>query len=292
DIKISARDQWAGLDGAPRTIYLTAHAPLGKKDYKTTATSFSTPGENPRGRSYWENYTASQAHHGIGLAVLNDQTGLYNRFSANISYAYHIGLSPRTNLSAGFAGGISRIGYDRSKATPADPNDPAILNGSTVISRIRPDLTAGVWLYSGEYFAGISAQQVIPQKVAFGEDVPGFSLVPHLFATAGYRFLLNDDINALPSVMVKYIPSTPATPQFDVNVKLQYRDFLWAGGSYRLEDGYAAMVGLNVANAVNVGYSYDFTRTALNTVSRGTHEIIIGFLIGNRYGDTCPRNVW
>ncbi|HEX6333331.1 MAG TPA: type IX secretion system membrane protein PorP/SprF, partial [Flavisolibacter sp.] len=54
DIKISARDQWVGLDGAPRTIYLTAHAPLGKNDYKTTATSFSTPGENPRGRSYWE----------------------------------------------------------------------------------------------------------------------------------------------------------------------------------------------------------------------------------------------
>src|SRR5437868_15533041 len=55
DIKASARDQWVGLNGAPRTMYLTVHMPVGKKDLKTTATSFSMPGENPRGNAYWEN---------------------------------------------------------------------------------------------------------------------------------------------------------------------------------------------------------------------------------------------
>ncbi|HWJ89734.1 MAG TPA: type IX secretion system membrane protein PorP/SprF, partial [Flavisolibacter sp.] len=75
-------------------------------------------------------------------------------------------------------------------------------------------------------------------------------------------------------------------------IKFQYRDIFWMGGSYRFENGYAAMLGLNAGNTFNVGYAYDFTRTALNTASRGTHEVIIGFLIGNRYGDTCPRNVW
>src|SRR5215204_7024395 len=52
DVKISGRDQWAGLQGAPRTMYLSIHAPLGKKDYKTSATSYQVPGENPRGTSY------------------------------------------------------------------------------------------------------------------------------------------------------------------------------------------------------------------------------------------------
>jgi len=92
--------------------------------------------------------------------------------------------------------------------------------------------------------------------------------------------------------MVKYIAGSPVAPQFDINVKLQYQDVLWIGGSYRLQDGYAAMVGVNVGNTFNVGYSYDLTTTKLNTVSRGTHEIVLGFLIGNRYNDTCPRNVW
>jgi hypothetical protein len=77
-----------------------------------------------------------------------------------------------------------------------------------------------------------------------------------------------------------------------LNVKLQYRDLVWLGGSYRQFDGYAAMLGVNVANTFNVGYSYDFTKTDINTYTRGTHELVLGFIIGNRYGDTCPRNVW
>ena len=57
-------------------------------------------------------------------------------------------------------------------------------------------------------------------------------------------------------------------------------------------NGYAAMVGLNAGNTFNIGYAFDFTTTQINTVSRGTHEIVIGFLLGNNYGDACPRNVW
>src|SRR5690349_7809688 len=106
DLNLSVRDQWVGLEGAPRTMYLTIHSPIGKKDYKTNSTSYHMEGENPRGNSYWENYTASEPHHGVGFSMISDKTGLYNRFSANLSYAYHVGLSPRTNMSAGFSGGI------------------------------------------------------------------------------------------------------------------------------------------------------------------------------------------
>lgn len=291
DVKLSNRDQWVGLSGAPRTMYFTAHAPIGKRDYKTSATSYNMPGENPRGKAYWQNYTASEPHHGIGVSVVNDVTGLYNRFSANLSYAYHIGLSPRTNMAAGFAGGIMKISRDATKSTYSngDPSDPA---QGTVddIFKIRPDLSAGVWIYSANYFVGVSAQQIIPQKISFVDDTLGFKIVPHLFATAGVRLLVNDDINAIPSVLIKYI--SPLDPQFDANIKFQYRDLVWIGGSYRFKDGYAGMVGLHVGNTFNVGYAYDFTTSKLRTVSRGTHEVVVGFLLGNRYGDTCPRNVW
>lgn len=291
DLKISSRDQWVGLNGAPRTMYLTFQTPVGKKDYKTSATSFQVPGENPRGKNYWENYTASEPHHGVGFSIVNDVTGLYNRFSANVSYAYHVGLSPTTNISAGFAGGIMKIGRDASRSTYGnnDPTDPA---QGTVddIYKIRPDLSAGIWMYSAKYFFGLSAQQIIPQKVSFVDDTLGFKIVPHLFATAGYRFLVNDDINAIPSIMVKYI--SPLNPQVDMNVKFQFRDLFWAGGSYRFKYGYAGILGLNAGNTFNIGYAYDYTTTNLRTVSRGTHEIIIGFLLGNRYHDSCPRNIW
>jgi len=297
DIKVSARDQWVGLTGAPKTSYFTIHAPIGKKDYRTSATSYAIPGENPRGKYYWENYTAAEPHHGIGLSVINDKTGSYNRFTSTVSYAYHIGLNPTTNLSAGFAAGISKVSIDRSMHQFGDDGgvlDP--VTGSSLsgeLFKVRPDLSAGLYLYSRDYFIGLAAQQVIPQKLQFVDDVAFATkgkLIPHVFLNAGYRFLLTDDVNAVPSLMVKYINgSSKNNIQPEANVKFQYRDLFWVGGSYRYQDGYAAMLGLNVGNTFNVGYAYDFTTTNLNTVSRGTHELMIGFLLGNKYSEACPR---
>ena len=297
DLKVSARDQWVGLAGAPKTSYFTVHAPLGKKDYRTSATSYSIPGENPRGKYYWENYTAAEPHHGLGASIINDRTGSYNRFTSTVSYSYHLGLSPTTNLAAGFAAGISKISIDRTKHQYGedggfvDPATGSALSGE--LFKIRPDMSAGLYLYSRDYFIGLSAQQVVPQKMQFVDDAAFATtgkLIPHIFLTMGYRFLLTDDINAIPSLMVKYInASSKNNIQPEANVKFQYRDLFWVGGSYRYQDGYAAMLGLNVGNTFNIGYAYDFTTTNLNTVSRGTHELMIGFLLGNKYSEACPR---
>jgi type IX secretion system PorP/SprF family membrane protein len=292
DVKISHRHQWVGIDDAPVTTYATIHAPLGKKDYRTTATSYRVPGENPRGKAYWEEYTAAEPHHGIGLQVINDRT-LINNFSAYATYAYHVGLSPRTSLSAGFGAGFTNVSLNTSKLNFINvPVDPAVYT-SGIINKYRPDFTAGLYLYSADFFVGLSAQQIIPQKLEFAENIvrtKNGKTVPHIFATAGYRALIGEDFNLVPSIMVKYVQ--PRQTQFDVNAKLQYQDLVWVGASYRYKDGFAGMLGMNVSNIINVGYSYDYTTSTLNTFSKGTHEIIVGFMLGNKYGDWCPKNVW
>ena len=290
DVKLSARDQWVGLKGAPKTMYLSVHGPIGKKDFKTTATSFNMDGENPRGKAYWETYTASQPHHGVGLVMMNDKTGNFNRVSVSASYAYHLGLTPRTNLSAGFSAGFYNISraHDKSYYDDGINSDPAEANPDLL--GIKPDMTAGVWLYSADYFAGVSIQQVIPNKNSLQENSsPGAKLLPHFFFTAGYRVYINEDLNAVPSLMVKYVNSSS---QVEGNFKMQYRDVFWLGASYRHQDGFAAMTGVNISNTFNIGYAYDFTTSALKTASRGTHEIMLGFLVGNKYGDWCPRKLW
>ncbi len=293
DVKISHRRQWVGIDGAPVTTYFTIHAPLKKMDYaRETATGFHASGENPRGKAYWHDYEKADPHAGIGLTILNDRTGPLNRFSAYATYAYHIGISSKTSLSAGISAGIKNTSLNASKLSFDVPVDPAV-SGSGYLNRVGADMNAGLWLYSSDYFAGISAQNIIPSKLKIAEDtvrLAGGRQIPHMFLTAGYRFFVNDDITFLPSALVKYVTSTPVS--FDINAKFQYRDFLWVGGSLRYKDSYAGMVGLNISNTINVGYSYDITTSQLNTVSKGSHEIVIGFLLGNRYGDWCPRNLW
>jgi len=293
DIKASHRHQWVGVQDAPVTTYLTLHTPIDKKDYRTTATSFEMDGENPRGQRYWEEYTAAEPHHGIGLQVINDRTGPLNYFSAYVTYAYHIGISARTSLAAGFGAGLTNIKLDADKLNFGTTQvDPAVYT-SGVINTIRPDFMAGVYLYSADYFIGLSAQQIIPQKIDFSNNAiktKNGTIVPHVFATAGYRFLMGENFNFIPSVMVKYI--NPLPTQVDVNAKLQYQNLVWMGASYRHEDGFAAMAGLNISNKLNIGYAYDYTTSGLNIVSKGTHEILVGFILGNKYDDGCPKNVW
>ncbi len=292
DIKASHRLQWVGLQDAPVTTYLTVHGPIGKSDYKTTATSYSVPGENPRGKNYWEEYVPSKPHHGWGVQVINDRTGPLNQFAAYGTYAYHIGLTGSTNLSAGLGLGINNMSLNTDKLQFNTAVDPAVY-GSGILNNINFDMNVGLYLYSGDYFVGVSAQQVMPSKIDFSNNAikkAEGKRVPHLFATAGYRFLIGDNFNFIPSLMVKYIQ--PAPVQVEANGKLQYQDLMWVGASYRHEDGIAAMVGLNVSNTFNVGYSYDYTTSRLNNYTRGTHEIVLGFTIGNKFGSSCPRNVW
>ena len=297
DVKLSYRNQWTGINGAPVTIYLSAHAPIGKKDYRTTATSFEVPGENPRGKSYWQDYTAPEPHHGVGMIVMNDKTGYISRFSAYATYAYHKGLSAKTTLSAGFLGGFSKVSIDRSKIEfgSLDPNDPAIGYANGELKQLKPEVGAGLWLYSANYFAGISVLNIIPGKSKFAANNSYASYFQYqVMASAGYRFFVSDDVSVLPSVMLQFIQ--PYSVQIHSNIKFQYQDKFWVGASYRKSDqlgGFAAMAGINVSNTFNIGYAYDASTTSrLRSYTGNTHEIILGFLINNKYGDTCPRNVW
>ena len=293
DVKLSARNQWVGIDGAPKTFYATIHGPIGKKDYRGSVSSFEMQGGNPRGSEYWANYAAAEPHHGLGFTVVNYQTGYINRSTTYATYAYHQGLTGRTSLAAGFGLGFSSTNINRSKITLANSFDPAIGNNTGDLTKLTPELNAGLWLYSSNYFIGLSAQQIIPIKIKLVDDAAYKStLVPHIFATAGYRLQLGPDISAIPSVMVRYIASTPVS--LDFNTKIQYRDLLWIGGNFRNGDGLAGMVGMNVAQTVNISYSYDLNRGKylLSTMNRGTHEIVLGFTLNNKFGDLCPRNIW
>ncbi len=300
DLKMSVRDQWVGINGAPMTTYMTIQGPIGKKDYRTSSTSFQVPGSNPRGRAYWESYTAAEPHHGIGATIINDRTGNYSFFSASASYAYHLGLNPTTNLAGGFSAGFTKISLDRSKTDfsgAGDPYDPATGNVATgILGKMKPTMSAGLWLYSRDYFIGFSVQQVIPQTIDFVVNNTAIlqksKFVPHLFLTAGYRFMLSDDVNMVPSLMVKYIKGSSFKEfQPEANLKFQFRDLLWMGASYRYEDGFAGMLGLNVSNTFNVSYSYDkqTTNNILSSFNKGTHEVVFGFMLGNKYSENCPR---
>lgn len=297
DVKLSYRNQWAGITGAPVTSYLSIQGPLGKRDFRTSVTSYQMPGENPAGPKAWDEYAVSQSHHGIGLNVINDKAGYINRWSIAASYAYHKPLTVRTSIAAGLNAGVTSVNIDKSKIVwgNLDPNDDAIGINNGEIKKLKPELGVGLWLYSARYFLGVSALNIIPGKTKFvTNDKYGTYYSINYFGTAGYKFAMTDQITVLPSVMVQYWQ--PQLTSIHANVKLQYEDFLWIGGSYRFADlvgGYSGMIGVNISHTFNISYAYEHATTSrLQTFTKGTHEVMLGFLLGNRYKETCPRCAW
>lgn len=297
DLKASYRNQWVGLNGAPKTLYLTINAPLGKTsyDYETPTTVPDLQAKNEGAKQFQMEYTAPPAHSGLGFTILNDKTGPLNRIAAYGSYAYHIPVGRQTSLSFGFSLGVQEITVDASSVDfgQANPVDPAVA-GSGYLDKLEPDVNAGLWLSNKSYFVGLSAQQIIAvpinasnETTSGGVELMTGKLIPHTFLTAGYKILISDDVSLLPSIMLRYVQPLPVG--FDVNAKIQYQDLFWLGFSYRYQGGFAAMLGVNISSTVNLGYSYDYTTTQLNTVSSGTNEIVIGFLWRKNKNKTNPK---
>ncbi|MFI5136595.1 MAG: type IX secretion system membrane protein PorP/SprF [Sphingobacteriales bacterium] len=289
DVKAGYRSQWTGLQGAPVTSYLTIDAPIGDNFIQGDATAFPAEGGiNPSSRLYTQNYMAAEPHHGIGFMIVSDQAGPITQTNIDVTYAYHLGLTDRLNLAVGVAAGLNHINLNTAELTLETPFDPAIANGNN--SQWKPDLSTGIWLYSSDYYFGASVQQLLPENLYFSTNnsYNQSKTVPQYFVTGGVKLFLTDDITLLPSFLVKQISPTPLT--YDVNAKFSFQDKIWIGASYRHGDSFGVLAGVNISSFINIGYSYDITTSALNTVSNGTHEIVISLLLNNRYKVTCPQH--
>lgn len=297
DVKMSYRHQWQGIEGAPRTTYLTVNGPL-----KPIRYSKSTTGTVPRAqkkrksvvREHWKNYKSIQSHAGVGMTVYNDQAGPLNIYSATVAYAYHVGLSPKLSLGMGLSAGVHgyRLNTDALNFGTNNPDDPAV-GAMAAQGKVKPEFNFGVWFYSPFYFLGAAAQNVVSYSSvsASAEQLNVFDgrLVPHYSISAGYKFILNEDYSLLPSMVMRYVPRSPVTA--DVNFKLQYRDFIWTGVTCRTTRTFSFIMGAHVKSKWSLGYSYDFL-SALGASPSGTHEVVVGILLGNKAKVLCPRDFW
>ncbi len=253
DVKFSARAQWIGIEDAPRTLYASIHAPF-NEDINT-------------GR-----------RQGVGGLLVADKAGVTEWVSGLATYAYHLPFTREVKLSMGMGGGFLFRRWDLSGITLRDPLDPQLAVNED--PTIAPVLHAGVWLYSDDFFCGMSSQNLLAFSNGFNR---------HFFATAGYRFAMGEWY-ATPSVMLRYV--RPAPLSFDVNMKMQYADICWLGLSYRKEMGMAAMAGFFISPSLNVSYAYDFKNANVQHLPGNSHEFVLGLRFNNLKRYRSPRVAW
>jgi type IX secretion system PorP/SprF family membrane protein len=246
EAKSNNRYQWIGITDAPRTYILSVNGPT--KNLKM----------------------------GLGGLLFTDIVGPTRRTGIYLSYAYHLKVSEKVKVSLGLTGGLLQFTVDGSKITLRDPSDLVISNG--IQSVLMPDFGAGVYVYSTDkkWYVGASVPQILQNKIKFFDNSTTSlsKLATHFYASAGYKFNLNDDFKIEPSTCIKYVK--PAPLQFDIGLRAIYQEKIWVGGAFRYLDAVSAMVGYVMQENVTFAYSYDFTMTNIKKYSTGTHELMIG----------------
>jgi len=243
------RRQWAGgFNGAePTTFTLSAHS----------------------------NFTFKRTI-GLGLMLFNDKTGPESRTGAQLAYAYHIPLE-RTGehyLALGISANLMQYSLDFSKIETIDA-DPTIMDNE---SKTSFDANFGVFLHGPRYWVGISALQLAQSTYQLGSSIATpleYDSDRHFYGMAGYEFKANDNIDVIPSVLIKYVQDVPL--HFEANVRAMYKKQYWAGVGYRDNDAFNLMLGVQFDNGLNIGYAYDIITSGISAASNGSHEIVIGY---------------
>ncbi|PRY06743.1 type IX secretion system PorP/SprF family membrane protein [Pontibacter ummariensis] len=288
DVRSGFRSQWVGLEGAPTTFYTSVHTALNKNDrnvpqFGRKGTGRSAAAANRNNRFY------VRPHHGLGAIALVDKSGLLSSLSFNLNYAYHLPLTANLNLSGGVSAGILRQRINRKGVDVLRPDDPFLTEETSNLNKL--DLGLGLWLYSRDFYVGVSGMQLIKSIQDTGSDGrPRAELQPHYYTTAGIRFTVTDKLTISPSVMAKM--AAGGLSAVDLNAKATYNKQFWLGASYRQHDAVAAMVGVYVNHFIDVSYSHDFTTSDLNRVSANSHEVVVGIKLNNPQKTVCPQWVW
>ncbi len=240
---LSYRTQMVGLPGAPITDYFNLHAPIQKK------------------------------HLGVGIKVVNDQTGPIKTLTATGTISYHLGFAGG-KLSFGLEGGMVNRSVDFSKLISHDPNDPLALN--TVAAVTVPDLNFGFWYQRKQFYFGFSDYNMTQSHLDYTPKSQAQEYSNQYFLL-GWIWDLGGKWDLEPSTLYKHVAGAPS--QFDINCYLNFDQKFGVGGSYRTGDGVYFLAKYSITPSIRLAYSYDYALSPLSTFAAGSHEIMLSYRI-------------
>lgn len=246
ELRITARQQWVGVDKAPSTQIISGHVRL------------------------------NNGTMGVGGVIFADRFGPESKIGLQGNYSYILPIfNEKSRLAFGLSFQVFQYQMDYANFTSLDADDPVLAYNKE--NSWLPESDFGIYLYGAKYFAGLSGNQLIglPVKIG-GDEVNLNSLIRHYNLIGGYTFALNGNFSLEPSVLLKGTFKTPF--QADINIKGIYQRDYWLAFSYRTSGDIIGMLGITYKDFV-FGFAYDFATSKLMQYQNGTFEIVLGYNI-------------
>lgn len=266
DVRTGYRFQWAGIDGAPQTGFINAHAPL---------------------RLSKRNRNAFGPKHGIGGQIKRDVFGPFSNLKLHVAYALHLPIGRNWDLSFGTSIGFIHTGFKTVDITVETGNDPAVANASQSFT-VFPDGKVGLWINDKKMYFGFSIHNLFGNRI--DEISPDARLQRHLYFTGGYKFSLEKKWSIIPTFFMMWTKATPI--DFHLSALLDLENKVSFGIGLRRTDAITAQVRVKLFNWISLGYSFDFVISKLTGNMWYTHEITGGFNSCSNYGSSsttdCP----
>ena len=261
-IQTTYRSQWVNFPGAPQTLSFTA------------------------------DMSANEGRMGFGVTYLKDRIGLTESNLGMLTYSYRISTGERSMLSLGVSAGISEYAFDPTRMVTVKP-DPLL--PSSRVAATTPNLNTGLFFHSDNFYAGLSAYNLIGRRALLRQDIAMAFHDFHYYLTFGGMLRLQDGLQLKPSVLVKHVKGSPTS--YDLNAMFLFRERVWLGGSFRsnvrvFEDqlqedlskrnAVALVMEYFVLSNMRVGYSYDYNLNALNSYRTESHELSLGLYLNRQ----------
>ncbi len=272
---LTAREQWVGYSGAPRTYSLSWQTRFLKRSYILKQVS-------PRRQVF---RPKSDGKVGMGGFIFSDKNGLVRRTGFQISYAYHTWLRQETQLSMGLAMTGYQFKIDERDLNFEDSDEPW-LNNDLRKGVFIPDAAFGLHLLNPRYTFGFSADQLFGAAAKLGSEAyKKLEMKRHYYIFGSYTFTDMRYHELEPSVLIKM--SGQLEPQLDIGVTYIYNQSLWAGIAYRTCGVLITNIGVKYQN-LWIGYAFDFSFQEIQRLTYGSHELTIAL----RFGDSSRRYRW
>lgn len=264
NINATYRNQWTGIEDAPKSFSLAADALL--------------PNERV----------------GLSLIVNAEQLGAQKNISAFANYAYRLPMNEEetSKLAFGLGVGVRQSGLNGNMLNPRDLEDNYIPIGT--IKQVLPDLHAGIFFSTPKMYLGASVNNLIGKYILDKKSLEyNFPTPrPHYYLTGGVLIpLVEYAIDFKPFFLIKDDIKGPTV--VDINAFFLFKQMVWLGAGYRtgvkLYDKPAlqgdfnnnnALIGMAevfVSQRLRLGYSYDHSTSRLAGYAGSTHEISLSW---------------
>ncbi|MEC7863982.1 MAG: type IX secretion system membrane protein PorP/SprF [Bacteroidota bacterium] len=251
-VNTTIRNQWAGMNEGPRTSVISIY---GKHSNNV----------------------------GLGGMVYNDVTGPTSRVGGSVSYTYALQLSQTMKLSLALQGGFTQFKLIKDFQTE-HKNDPIFAGGNVI--RTLPDATFGLNVSGNKWYLGAAIPQLLSSELKLMDDdfariydttSQNGKLASHIYVLGSYTYEINPSISIDPSFFLKSVEG--AKIQIDFGVKSEYKEMIWIGMNYKMNNdlsSIAALFGYNINDRFNIGYSYGMPSSATSNYYSGSHEFMLG----------------